>query len=337
MRKVLCLSIALTATVGLAVPTMADAVSDFYKGKRVNVIVGFSPGGGYDAYGRLFARHIPKHIPGKPNVIVQNMPGASSMKAVKYLTATAPQDGTVTTIFNPGLIAQSLSTPDKIDIDFSTLRFIGSATSDVRVCYFWHETGIKSMEDLLKRDQVVMGATAIGSNSYINGALLRNMFGAKIKHVSGYPGSAEQRIAIERGELQGDCGAWGSIPANWLKDGKAVPIVRFSKAEVDGMPKLPYIMDLAKSKEQRQILNLVLSSAEIGRPFAVGPKVPDDRLTALRSAFDKMIKDKDFVTEADKSRREIIGPMSGAEVEAMIKEIYATPKNIVSKVGGMTK
>ena len=313
------------------------AVAQDFKGKTIRVIVGFSPGGGYDAYGRLIGRHLGKQIDGKPTVIVQNMPGAGSMTAIRYLDAGGPKDGTAMTIFNPGLITQSLTDPKKAPIDFTKLRFVGSASSDIRLCYVWGKTGIKSMEDFLKRPQIVMGGTTSGSSAYVNGALLRNMFGAKIKHVLGYPGSAEMRIAIERGELEADCGAWGSTPQSWIKDKKINMLVRFSKASAPDMPQMPYIMDFAKGAEQRQILNVILAPSEIGRPFVQSAKVPAQALATLRKAFVDTVKDKAFMAEADKGNREIIGPMSGEEAEAAVREIYATPKAVIAKVGGMIK
>lgn len=328
---------AAVAAIVLATGAAGVAQAQDFKGKQVKVVVGFSPGGGYDAYGRLLARHIGRHIPGSPQVIVQNMPGASSMKAVKFLDAGAPHDGTVMTIFNPGLITQSMTNPEKVTIDFAKLRFVGSVSSDIRLCYFWGKSGIKSMEDVLKRPQIVMGATAIGSSSYINGALLRNMFGAKIKHVLGYPGSAEQRIAIERGELEGDCGAWGSTPQNWIKNKQINMVVRFSKASAPDMPSMPYIMDFVKTTEQRQILNVILAPSEIGRPFVMSAKNPAPALASLRNAFMATIKDKAFLAEAGKGNREVIGPMSGEEAETAIREIYATPKAVIAKVGDMIK
>ncbi len=328
---------AASAIAVLAAPLAGVATAQEFKGKQMKVIVGFSPGGGYDAYGRLLARHIGNFIPGKPGVIVQNMPGASSMKAVKFLDAGAAVDGTTMTIFNPGLITQSMTNPKKVTVNFAKLRFVGSVSSDIRVCYYWGKTGIKTMDDVFKRPKIVMGATAIGSSSYINGALLRNMFGAKIKHVLGYPGSAEQRIAIERGELDGDCGAWGSTPANWIKDKSINLVVRFSKASAPDMPAVPYIMEFAKTPEQKQILSLILAPSEIGRPFVMSAKVPAAPLATVRKAFMTMVKDKAFLAEAEKGNREVIGPMSGEEAEAAIGDIYNTPPAVIAKVGEMIK
>ena len=324
------------ATIGIAasiVPLTASAAdNDFYKGKTVSLVVGFSPGGGYDAYGRLLAHNMGGHIPGNPTIIVRNMPGASSLKSVKYLYVAARKDGTVLALFNPGVITESLTNPKKVKVDFRKIRFVGSVTGEVRVCYFRRGTGITSLDDLFKRKQVIMGATSIGATSFINASLLRTLFGAKIKHVTGYPGSAEQRIALERGELEGMCGAWTSIPAAWVRDHRVIPIVRYAKALAPGMPNIPYIMDMAKTKEKKQILNLVLVSGVFARPVAMGPEVPDSRLKTMRAAFDATVTDKAFLADAEKQKREVIGPMTGPEVEAAIRELYETPKTIIAKV-----
>lgn len=196
---------------------------------------------------------------------------------------------------------------------------------------------MKTFEDVRNAKEFVMGATSQSSSSYVNSALLKNVFGFKIKHVLGYPGSAEQRLAIERGELHGDCGAWGSIPANWLKSGKVVPFIRYSTATAEGMPPVPYILDKARNNEEKQVAKMVLVSSEIGRPFAVGPKVPADRLKILRTAFNAMVKDKEFLAEAVKSRREIIGPTTGEQDEATSKELCETPKRVIAKVATAVK
>jgi tripartite-type tricarboxylate transporter receptor subunit TctC len=312
-------------------PVAQVHAADFYDGKTITIISGFSPGGGYDTYGRLVANHLGKHAPGTPSIIVRNMPGASSMKSVKYLYTTASQDGTTLTIFNPGLVEQSLTNPSVVDVDFTKLRFVGSVTSEVRVCYLTQARGIDSLDGFLKGGLFNFGATSTGATSYTGAALLKNLFGAQVKHVTGYPGSSEQRLALERGELDGMCGSWTSIPADWVRDKKVTPIVRFGRAEIDGWPKMPYIVDLAKTEEQRQILDLVLASSEFGRPFAMGPQVPETQLAIIRQAFDAMLKDSAFITEAEKRQLEIIAPMTGQEIESVIAKIYKTPPAVISK------
>ena len=206
----------------------ASAQDPFYAGKTITLIVGYSAGGGYDQYARMLARHYGRHIPGNPNVIVQNMPGAASMTSVRYLDATAPKDGTVITSFDPGLITQVL-TADKPVVNFANFQWIGTLLRDIRICYAWHTTGIKTIADTIKRKEFLIGVTAKGSNAYVNGAILRNVLKVPVRQIAGYPGSAEQRMALERGELEGNCGSWTAMPPDWLVQKKINPLLRFSQ------------------------------------------------------------------------------------------------------------
>jgi tripartite-type tricarboxylate transporter receptor subunit TctC len=330
-------SLATISAVMVNLSNVATAAEEnFYKGKTVSLVVGFSAGGGFDAYARLLANHMGRHIAGQPNFIVKNMPGASSLKAVKFLTLTARNDGTVMTLHNPGVVTKSLTDAKSVDVDFAKIRYVGSIASDVHVCYFRKAAQIESLEDLLKRDRVPMGATSVRATAFVNASLLRTQFGAKIQHVTGYPGSAEQRIALERGEIDGMCGSWSSIPVAWVNEKKIVPIVRFAKTIMSGMTPVPYILDLAKSTEKKQIIRLVLAPLEFGRPVAMGPEVPDSLLKIMRTAFNATMKDGKFLADAEKQKREIVGPMTGEEVEATIKELYATPKEIIAKAAQAT-
>jgi tripartite-type tricarboxylate transporter receptor subunit TctC len=315
-------------------PAKAD-VAGFYKGKKVRMVVGFSPGGGFDAYGRLVARHMGRHIPGSPGFVVNNLPGASGLKAVQSLKAQ-PKDGTVIVIFNPGLVLRSLTDPKKVNLKFTEFAFLGSVTSDMRVCYAWHATGIKTWDDLVKRPQVTLGATSKSSGSYLDGALLRNLFGIKVKQIIGYPGSAEQRLAIERGELDGDCGSFESIPAAWVTGNKINITHRNSKLAPEGKT-APYILDLAKTDEQKQILRLVLSINDIFRPFVVDPSVPADRLKALRAALSATVKDKAFIADAEKAKRTIVGAVTGEEAQAIVADMYKTPPALIKKAAEAIK
>jgi tripartite-type tricarboxylate transporter receptor subunit TctC len=184
--------------------------------KTLRIVVGFSVGGGYDTYARMLSRHLGRHLPGTPVVIVQNMPGAAGLKALQYLDNGAPTDGSVITAFNPGSITEFLINPDTQRFNFLGVAWIGSISRDLRACYAWAATGIKSFDDLKRYKEFNMGAPARGTSSYINSAVLKTVFGVAVHHVVGYTGSAEQRLAIERGELDGDCGARSSLPADWL-------------------------------------------------------------------------------------------------------------------------
>ena len=313
-----------------AAPAAAQDVASFYKGKTVRIVVGFSAGGGYDHYARVLTRHIGRHIPGNPNIIVQNMPGAASLNSVKYLSAAAPADGTVINAFNPGLITQSLTVPQKVGINFLDLGWVGNISEDFRVCHTWNGTGIKTWEDLLARPKVTMGNTGIGTSAYIDNRILSDLFGVKLQQVMGYPGSAEKRIAIERGELDGDCGSWTSLPEEWLRDQKITVHIRYSRALIPGMPASALVArDALIDPKKRQIFDLLTASALIGRPYIVPKAVPPERFAALRAAFDATMKDPDFVADASKQRL-IVTPMTGTEVETFIKELYTTTPDVVA-------
>ncbi len=315
---------------GLAAPAAAQDAASFYRGKTLRIVVGFSSGGGYDLYARVLARHISHYIPGNPTVVVQNMPGAASLKAVKYLKSGAPADGTLMVTFNSGLITQSLTTPEKINVNFLDYAWIGNVSEDFRVCYTWNGTGIKNFQELLARPKINFGNTGIGTSAYINNRILSELFGVKLNMVSGYPGSADKRIAIERGELDGDCGSWTSMPEDWLRDKKITIHIRFSGTLVPGMPKTAVsARELLTDPKKREIFNLLTASAVVGRPYLVPKGVPADRVAALRSAFDATMKDKEFLADSEKQHL-IVTPMTGAEVETFIKDIYRAPRDVVA-------
>ena len=313
-----------------AAPATAQGPASFYKGKTLRIVVGFTPGGGYDIYARALARHYGRHIPGNPTVVVQNMPGAASLKSVQYLTAGAPTDGTLITTFNPGLITQSLTAPEKVNAKFLDYAWVGNVSEDFRVCFTWNGTGIKSWQDFLTKDKVTFGNTGIGTSAYIDDRMLSELFGVKLHAVMGYPGSSDKRVAIERGELDGDCGSWTSMPEDWLRDKKITLLVRFSKELAPGMPPdLPYAGDLLTDPKKKQTLNLLTAGAVVGRPYIAPRSVPADRLAALRAAFDATMKDPEFLADSAKQRL-LVTPMTGTEVESFIKELYQTPPDVVA-------
>ena len=238
--------------------------------KSLTIVVGSTPGGGYDVYARLLGRYISRHLPGQPGIIVQNLPGASSLKAVQYLDANAPKDGSAMAAFNPGVITESLLNAEKIRFKFSNVAFLGSITRDLRACYAWGATGIRSWNDLKKAKRFNLGAPAPGTSSFINAATLKNMFGIAVHQVTGYAGSAQQRLAIERGELDGDCGAWSSVPQDWVANGKVNALVKFTPLPIPGLVgDVPYAGDLAAGEEARSILDLLTAADALGRPYVV--------------------------------------------------------------------
>jgi tripartite-type tricarboxylate transporter receptor subunit TctC len=320
--------LALTLAGLVAAPASAD---DFYKGKTLTIVVGFTPGGGYDVNARGLARHLSAHIPGNPNIIVQNMPGAGSLTSVRYLDVTAPKDGTAMTIFNPGLVTQSIVQPDKVQLDFRKYGWIGVVTPDFRVCYGFGPKGVTSWDDMMTRKEFVLGATARGSGNYINGATLREVFRAPIKQILGFPGSAEQRLAIERGELDGDCGSYSSIPVEWLRDGLAHPFVRFTEKRLPEIPEsAAYIGNFAKTEEQKQILDVLDASDEVGRPFVMSKQVPAERVAIMRKAFNETMQDKDFLADMAKQQNPV-NPLTGEEAETIVAKMMSAPAAVVAK------
>src|ERR1700756_5578717 len=251
---------------GLAMPSLAQA-DDFYKGKTLTIVVGFSPGGGYDVNARTLSRYLSAHIPGNPGILIQNMPSAGSLTSVRYLDVNAPKDGTAVTTFNAGLVTQSIVQPDKVQLDFRKYSWMGVITPDFRVCYGYGPKGVKSWDDMMSRKEFILGSTSRSSGNYINGAILREVFHAPVRQILGFPGSAEQRLAIERGELDGDCGSFSSIPIEWLRDGLAPPFARFpDKVPADIPASAVYIGNFAKDAEQKRLLDVLEAADEVGRP-----------------------------------------------------------------------
>ena len=310
----------------------ALAQDAFYKGKTVTIVVGYSAGGGYDQYARLVGRHLGRHIPGNPMVIVQNMPGAASMTAVRHLDANAPKDGSVVTTFDPGLVTESFGSPDVIKVRFSDYQWIGTLLRDIRICYAATVTGIKTWDDMMKRKEFLIGNTARGSNAYVNGAILRKVFRAPVRQISGYPGSNEQRLALERGELEGNCGSWTAIPQDWIVNHKINALVRFSPKRPADMPaSVPFVNDLASTQEQKDLLDVLNGSGELGRPFIVAKLVPAERVSLLRAAFEAMVKDESFLSEAQKQNL-LLDPVTGEEAEKIIATIYAASPELTRRV-----
>jgi tripartite-type tricarboxylate transporter receptor subunit TctC len=326
MRFILLISIGVFAA---ANTTHAD---DFYKGKNFTIVVGFSPGGGFDTYARDLARYIGKHIPGNPNVVVQNMPGAGSLTSVRYLDLSAPKDGTVMTIFNPGLVTQSIVQPDRVKLDFRRYSWVGVVSPDFRVCYGYGPKGVASWDQLMHRGKdFILGSTGKGSGNYINGATLRIIFHAPVKQVLGFPGSADQRLAIERGELDGDCGAYSSIPPAWINQGLVHAFVRFTEKRPAEIPKSAvYIGNFAVTNEQKQLLKVLDGGDEVGRPFIMSKSVPADRVAIVRRAFDDTMKDAGFVADMTKQKNPLY-PLEGENAEKIVNELISAPPKIVEQ------
>jgi tripartite-type tricarboxylate transporter receptor subunit TctC len=271
-------------------------------------------------------------------VVVENMPGASTLKSVQYLDSGALKDGSVLVAFNAGLVTESLTKPEQIPIDLGNYSWIGSLSQEVRVCYVRAETGIKSWSDLLQSPQIVFGETGRGSASYVDSHILKDVFGIKLKIILGFAGGAEKKIAMERGELDGDCTSFSTVPRDWVLGGKVKILSRGTTVMVPDMPAdTPYVMDLAADPKSKILIKFLLSPSIIGRPYIVSKAVPADRVAALRTAFSAAVKDPQLLAEADKAHLPIVGPMTGEEAAAYAGEMRAVGPDTIAAARRITE
>jgi tripartite-type tricarboxylate transporter receptor subunit TctC len=325
-----CIPAALVVLAAMA-PARAAGPEDFYRGKTVSLVIGYSAGGGYDAYGRLVARHLGKHIPGNPSVVAQNMTGAGSLKAANYIYGVAPKDGTAIGTFSRSLAIAPLI--GKAEFDSTKFTWLGSVTDEVSLCLTRHDSPVKTWSDVLAKE-TTFGGEGAGSDPNIFALLYRNVFGAKIKLVTGYPGTNEIQLAIERGEVDGLCGlSWSTLKGrytHWLKDKKANILVQAGIKKEAELPSVPSASELARTPEQTQILNLLLIGQAMARPLAAPPGIPADRKAALIAAFDATLKDAEFLAEAKRLNFDV-NPVPAARLDALLAQAYATPKEVVAK------
>jgi tripartite-type tricarboxylate transporter receptor subunit TctC len=317
----------LAATAGHAEP-----VADFYKGKTIQVMIGFSAGGGYDNYAREIARHMGKYIPGHPTLVPQNMPGAGSLLLTNYLYNVAPKDGTVFGIIARNMALDPLLGSGTAHYDASKLTWLGSVADEVSVCAVWKTSPVQNWADIAAKPFSLGGEGARAEpDAFAN--VLKNLFGAQVKLVTGYPGGNDISMAMERGEVDGRCGwSWSSIKGtrmSWLKDGQMKILVQLSLAKAKDMPgDSPLIIDVARTDEQREILKLIFAQQVFAWPFAAPPGLPPERAEALITAFEATMKDQEFAAELGKFGLEI-NPVSAAKMGRLIAELYQAPKNVI--------
>jgi len=310
----------------------AAQADDFYKGKRVKFLVGSSSGGGYDTFARVLARHYGDHIKGNPSFIVQNMPGASSRKVANFLYNKAPKDGsTIAAVFS-GIPTEPLVNPNKARFDARKFTWIGSANKGTFVGFVWHTAPAQTLEDL-KTKQMIVGAS--GGATYDFPALANELLGLNFKIIAGYTGTKAIGLAMERGEVQGNAGTtWASIKLqhpDWIKEKKVRVFVQYAKDRHPELSNVPQMMDLAKTKADRQTLNLMYVRQEYQRPYIAPPGLPAVRVKTLRTAFNATMKDSAYLADARKRRLEI-NPLRGEQIDALIAEVYKTPKAVVERV-----
>ena len=321
----------LAALVALAaLPAQADPVSDFYRGKTINLIVGTSAGNDYDFRGRLIARHIGRHIPGEPILAPQNMPGAGGIKAANYLATIAPKDGTaVHMIMTNMMAAQAMKLPG-IEFDTRQFRWIGNTTSTPNVLNSWHTSGITKIDEV-KTKELIVGAPK-GTAGVTYPTLLNKLAGYKFKIVTGYPGGNEVNIAMERGEVLGrgsnSWASWKSTKPQWLAEKKIIMLVQVGLKRDPELAEVPLLLELVTNDRDRKLMTFISAETAISRALVTTPGVPAARVEALRRAFDATMKDPQFLAEADKAKMDI-GPMSGEESQRIADSIANTPAEIV--------
>jgi tripartite-type tricarboxylate transporter receptor subunit TctC len=318
----------------LPYPALADPVSDFYTGRVITISVGLAPGGGYDAYARLLSRHFSKHMPGRPTVIVQNVPGGAGLTLVNSLYNIAPKDGTTFGIFDRLLPLDPLLRGAQSLFDASRFSWVGSMSQETLACVSWHGAKAKSLQDLRTTELLMAGTGATGDAS-IYPKLLRTFLGLQLTVVNGYQGASDVTLAMERGEIEGFCPwSWTSIETtkpDWLRENKIHAFLQMGLRKDPRHSDVPLALDLAKSEQDREALELMMSPSLFARPFAAPPDVPNERLEALRRAFMATLKDPELLADAAKLRIPV-DAVSGQEIRDELKKVYAIPRSVVERV-----
>jgi tripartite-type tricarboxylate transporter receptor subunit TctC len=313
-----------------ATPAHAQSVEEFYRGRTITILVGFTAGGGYDLYARLLGRHMGRHIPGKPAIVVQNMPGAGSLKATQFVYGVAPKDSLTLATVSRGMVTEPLLNAANASFDPTKLTWLGTVTSETSVCATWKTSAVKTWPDMFARE-FSLGGSAVGADPDTFALILRNVFDAKVKLVTGYPGGNDINLAMERQEVDGRCGwSWTSLKSqkSWLPQINV--LVQFNLEKNADLPDVPMALERAANDEQRQVLRLLIAGQYVGRPFFTSPDIPADRKAALRAAFDATMKDPQFLEDAARLDLEI-SPILAGPIDAFLAELYRTPKDVVSK------
>lgn len=327
-------TLAVLLSLGAAPASAADDVAAFFHGKQVQLIIGFGPGVGFDTYARLAAQHMPKFIPGQPNVIVQNMPGAGSLRALNYGVNAAAKDGTVLVMPNPVAVTVPLLYPDRAKFDAQRFSWIGSMNSEVSTCGFWSKN-VSSLQDLTDpKREIIVGATGASGGSATDAKTLQKVLGFSFRIVTGYPAMPELQLAAQNGEVEGFCGLQVSVLKAQLwdqyKSGVLKVLIQIGVQRHGELPNVANAFDLAKSPEDRQFLLLTQGPWAFGRPILAPPGVPADRVAAIRKAFDQMMRDPTFLADAEKLRLEM-QPMSASRVAELVAEIYKAPLPVIER------
>jgi len=317
----------------------AQTVEAFYRSKPITMLIGSAVGGGYDVYGRIFARHMSRHIPGNPAIIVKNIPAAAGLAAASTLYTTADKDGSVIAAFTNGSAMDPLFGNPGARFDAQKFNWLGSIGKLQNVCATWHESPVKTIE-VTRTREVIVAAAGATSNTAIVPKTLNALLGTRFKVIGGYDAGTGLTLAMERGEAEGICGlSWSTIKVSrphWIRDKLLNVIVQMGLTKLADLPDVPSALDLVTDPENKQVLELILIRQEAGRPFAAPPGVPAERVAALRQAFEATLVDPEFRAEAEKAQLEI-EPLTAREIEQFLAKAYASPKPIVQRAGALVE
>ncbi len=324
---------ALAASLAPALAGAQTTPADFYRGKTLELNVGYTPGGGYDAYARLVARHLGEFIPGKPQIVVKNVPGGGGRVLMGYMSNVATRDGSALALADQSLPLQQAMRDPSIHFDARALTYVGNPDADNNTVATWHATGVRTIEDARKKE-VIVGSTGPNTSSQIPWAMNATL-GTKFRVVSGYPGGNEINLSMENGETgargSSPWSTWKATKPDWLRDGKLFIIAQVGLTRAADLPDVPLIMDLATNEADRAALRLLSAPATVGRPFFTTPGAPADRVRALREAFSAMVKSPAFLEEARKLSLDI-NPVSGEDLQKIVVDIIDTPKAIADRL-----
>jgi tripartite-type tricarboxylate transporter receptor subunit TctC len=328
LRTAACAIAAFVFAVGIAA---ADSVEAFYKGLNMPLIIGYSAGGGYDVYARMLAHYFGKHVPGDPTIVPQQMEGAGSLRSANYIFSAAPKNGSVIGTFSRSMGISPLL--DKANFDSRKFTWLGSITDDNTVCLTWNTSPIKTWADFTSEPSK-FGGEGPGADPDIWAQAYKNVLGAKDQLVSGYPGTNDIVLAMQRGEVDGLCGiSWSTIIAahpDWMPNHLVNILVQAPISKEDEIPGVPHAKDLVANPEQLQILKVLMASQGMARPFVAPPDIPADRKAALAAAFDATMTDPDFLADAHKLSLDV-RPVTGATIDKILAEVYTTPKDVLAK------
>jgi len=326
LRALRATALALPAIAITTAPVQADDVAEFYKGKTFEILIGGSAGGGYDFYGRALARFIGNHIPGNPSVVSKNMPGAGTLLLANWLYNVGPKDGTAVGLIGRGIPLQRLLGKKGVKIDGNKYHWVGSLNKESSVCVVADHAQTKNFDDLLTKPTVV-GGTGRTSNNVIFALFLKNVLGAKLRIIAGYPGTRQATLAMEKKEIDGICGwSWSSVLAqkrDWYESGRLKVLVQMATEKHPDLPNVPLITELARNEREQKMMKALFLPERMGRPLALPPGTPMVRVAAIRKAFDDTMKDPEFIAYAKKVKMDL-QPISGEEAQQIVATVLST-------------